>query len=172
MTSEGDREVIQVQIGRRLRADSDVVSRCHLGLPVVIRVPPILEDGTPFPTLYWLTCPLARTRIGRLEGAGGVKRMEAKAESDSEFGNDLAAAHAEYASERDRLVAEGTDPAPSGGVGGTTEGVKCLHAHYAHTRAGGENPVGALVDEWIRPLDCEVRCVVDGAMNPEWVNRP
>lgn len=172
MTSEDDREVIQVQIGRRLRADSEVVSRCHLGLPVVIRVPPILEDGTPFPTLYWLTCPLARTRIGRLEGAGGVKRMEAKAESDREFGKDLEASHAEYASERDRLIGQGAGPAPSGGVGGTTQGVKCLHAHYAHTRAGRENPVGALVDAWIGPLDCEVRCVVDGEMNPEWVNRP
>ena len=61
-------------------------------------------------------------------------------------------------------------PAPSGGVGGTARGVKCLHAHYAHTAAGGDNPVGKLVAGWIEPLDCEVPCVVDQERNPEWVN--
>ena len=172
MTDTLDREVVEVQIGRPLRAESEVVSRCHLGLPVVIRVPPVLDDGTPFPTLYWLTCPLARTRIGRLEGSGGVRRMENKAESDVDFGRALEAAHRSYAAERDSLLADTADPAPSGGVGGTVQGVKCLHAHYAHTRAGGENPVGRLVDEWIGPLDCAVPCVKENGMNPEWTNRP
>lgn len=167
----GYREVIEVQIGRPLRADSEVVSRCHLGLPVVIRVPPILDDGTPFPTLYWLTCPLARARIGRLEGGGGVDRMEAKAGADTVFSTALESAHRAYAAERDSLLPEGAEPVPSGGVGGTAHGVKCLHAHYAHSRAGGENPVGELVDAWISPLDCEVPCVKGGEMNPEWVKR-
>lgn len=166
-----DRGIVEAQIGRPLRADSEVVARCHLAMPVVVRVPPHLDDGTPFPTLYWLTCPLARTRIGRLEGAGGVKRMEAKAESDPEFGAALARAHADYASERDRYVNRQSGPVPTGGVGGTAEGVKCLHAHYAHTAAGGENPVGELVGAWIEPLDCEVSCVVDCEINPDWVSR-
>jgi hypothetical protein len=48
--------------------------------------------------------------------------------------------------------------------------VKCLHAHYAHTAAGGENPVGDLVAGWIEPLDCEVPCVVNDRINPDWVN--
>ncbi len=172
MTDIPDRDIVEVQIGRPLRADSEVVSRCHLGLPVVIRVPPILDDGTPFPTLYWLTCPLARTRIGRLEGSGGVRRMENKAESDIDFGQALEQAHRSYAAERDALVADRSEPVPSGGVGGTARGVKCLHAHYAHTRAGRDNPVGSLVDDWIGPLDCVVPCVKGKAMNPEWVNRP
>ena len=60
-----DETTVEAQIGRPLRAASRVVARCHLGLPVVVAVPPILEDGTPFPTRYWLTCPLAVTRIGR-----------------------------------------------------------------------------------------------------------
>lgn len=167
-----DREVIETQIGRPLRAGSEVVARCHLGLPVVIRVPPHLDDGTPFPTLYWLTCPLATTRIGRLEGAGGVKRMEAKAAADPDFGAGLDEAHASYAAERDRHIVDREAPPPSGGVGGAAAGVKCLHAHFAHHQAGGDNPVGALVAEWIGPLDCEVPCVVDGEMNPDWVNRP
>ncbi|MDX1468604.1 MAG: DUF501 domain-containing protein [Acidimicrobiia bacterium] len=172
MTQSDDREVIEAQLGRSLRAEAEVASRCHLGLPVVTKVPPVLDDGTPFPTLYWLTCPLASSRIGRLEGSGGVKRMEAKASSDEEFGKALDRAHASYATERDALLPLGSDPVPSGGVGGTAVGVKCLHAHYAHTRAGGDNPVGGLVAGWIEPLDCVEPCVVEGERNPLWVNRP
>jgi hypothetical protein len=172
MNAEGDREVVEVQIGRPLRAESEVVARCHLGLPVVVKVPPHLDDGTPFPTLYWLTCPLAVTRIGRLEAGGGVKRMEAKAVSDPDFGAALGRAHRQYAEERDAMVTDPDAPGPSGGVGGTAQGVKCLHAHYAHHAAGGDNAVGSLVAGWIEPLDCEVPCVVGGTMNPEWVNRP
>lgn len=98
--------------------------------------------------------------------------MENKAESDDEFARALEEAHQSYARERDALVGEDVEPVPSGGVGGTADGVKCLHAHYAHTRAGGVNPVGALVDDWIGPLDCVVACVKGHVMNPEWVNRP
>ncbi len=96
MADNDDRAVIEAQIGRPLRADSEVVSRCHLGLPVVVRVPPLLDDGTPFPTLYWLTCPLATARIARLESSGGVKRMETKSEADPQFRKDLETAHRSY----------------------------------------------------------------------------
>lgn len=172
MTSADDRQVIEVQIGRPLRADSEVVTRCHLGLPVVTRVPPVLDDGTPFPTVYWLTCPLARTRIGRLESAGGVKRMEQKAESDPGFAARLENAHTAYSKERDALLGDREGPVPAGGVGGASTGVKCLHAHYAHTAAGGDNPVGELVGSWIEPLDCDVPCVTEGAPNPDWSSTP
>lgn len=171
MSQADDRQVIEVQIGRPLRAESDVAARCHLEQPIVVRVPPFLDDGTPFPTLYWLTCPLAATRIGRLEGAGGVKRMEAKAESSPEFGAALEAAHRAYASEREALIEGGQGPRPTGGVGGSSHGVKCLHAHYAHHVSGAVNPVGEVVASWIEPLDCEVPCVVDGEFNPVWVSR-
>ena len=172
MTAADDRQVVEIQIGRPLRADSVPVSRCHLGLPVVVRVPPILDDGTPFPTLYWLSCPLATARIARLEGAGGIKRLERRAEVDSEFGRSLEQAQALYERERDDLVPDGASPAPSGGVGGTTVGIKCLHAHYAHARAAGDNPVGALVQDWIEPLDCTVPCVLGDGKNPLWVAFP
>lgn len=170
MNQSSDKDVVEAQIGRPIRAESKVVSRCHLGLPVVVKVPPLLEDGTPFPTLYWSTCPLAVSRIGRIEGVGGVKRMEAKASADPAFGEALDAAHANYADERDLQLDPGANPRPSGGVGGTRTGVKCLHAHYAHTKGGGDNPVGELVADWIEPLDCQVACVLDGERNPEWVN--
>jgi hypothetical protein len=172
VTSVEDGLVVEIQIGRPLRADSTPVSRCHLGLPVVVRVPPLLDDGTPFPTLYWLTCPLATSRVARLEGSGGVKRMERKAEQDPGFGERLQMAHESYEAERNALLPDSTAPAPSGGVGGARTGVKCLHAHYAHTRSGAENPVGDLVQRWIEPLDCAVACVVDGESNPDWTNNP
>lgn len=98
--------------------------------------------------------------------------MEAKTEADPTFGAALETAHREYQTQRDVQVPEGASPAPSGGVGGARAGVKCLHAHYAHTRAGGNNPVGELVQDWIEPLDCPVPCVVDQTRNPEWINLP
>ncbi len=137
-----------------------------------MQVPPKLDDGTPFPTTYWLSCPLAATRIGRLEGAGGVRRMEQKAIADPVFGSALEEAHRSYEEERTSALSEDDGPQPSGGVGGARAGVKCLHAHYAHSAAGGENPVGELVASWIEPLDCSAPCVSGGTMNPEWVNSP
>lgn len=155
-----DRAVMAVQIGRPPRAPADVVARCHLGLPVVSRVPPILEDGTPFPTRYWLTCPLATRRIGRMEGEGGVSEMEWRANSDANFRDRLEEAHSRYEMERDAALPPGASPRPSGGVGGTRDGVKCLHAHYADHAAGNDNPVGEAVAERVEPLDCSVPCVI------------
>lgn len=163
-----DRQTMEAQIGRPLRAESEVVARCPLGLPVVAAVPPILDDGTPFPTRFWLTCPLASVRVGRLEGAGGVRSMDRHAGADAEFGAALQAAHVRYAAERDAAVPSGAHPAPSGGVAGATGGIKCLHAHYADHAAGNTNPVGELVAPWIEPLDCTVPCVIEGASNPRW----
>jgi len=84
-----------------------------------------------------------RSAVGRLESTGGVRRAEAELDPDA-----VAAAHRSYADERDRAVpVDHLGPRPSGGVGGTRQGVKCLHAHYAWFLAGGDDPVGAWVDE-------------------------
>ena len=104
-----DRDLVAVQIGRPSRAPIATLSRCHLSLPVVVRVPPVLEDGTPFPTLYWLTCPLAVKRVSRLESGGGVKSMERRAVRVPEFGAALAAAHARYEAKRDELLPPGAE---------------------------------------------------------------
>lgn len=168
-----DRPVVAVQLQRPPRVEPDVVVRCHLGLPVVVRMPPLLEDGTPFPTRYWLTCPLAVTRLGRIEGAGGVRSAQRRARSDTAFRARLDAANARYASERDVEVPPGTSPVPRGGVGGAEgDGIKCLHAHYADHAAGNDNPVGEMTAPWVEPLDCDVPCVIeqDGQVvaNPRW----
>jgi len=167
-----DQRAVAVQIQRPLRARVEIVSRCHLGLPVAVRVPPLLEDGTPFPTLFWLSCPLAVKRVSRLEGSGGVRAMERRAAAVPEFGESLQRAHADYASRREALTPADADPRPGGGVAGAERGVKCLHAHYAHFLAGGGNPVGEMTAPWVEPLDCALPCVIeqDGEEqpNPRW----
>jgi hypothetical protein len=172
-----DDAVVAAQLERPLRARADVVVRCHLGLPVVTRVPPLLEDGTPFPTRWWLTCPLATRRIGRLEAAGAVRSAERYLGAEPAAAARMQAAHRRYADERDEAVPPGADRRPTGGVAGIRgEGVKCLHAHYADHAAGHDNPVGELVAPWVEPLDCPVPCVREPAgraeRNPDWREPP
>lgn len=166
------RRVVALQIGRPPRSDSRVVHSCHLGLPVAVQTPPVLEDGTPFPTRYWLTCPLAVKRVSRIESVGGVKEMDARRESDEAFALRLQAAHLRYAAQRDADLPPGARHGPSGGVAGSRRGVKCLHAHYADHLAGNDNPVGEWTAPQVEPLDCDAPCVLalpDGpVLNPDW----
>lgn len=166
-----DAEVVATQLGRPLRAPVTTEHRCHLDLPVVVAVPPLLNDGTPFPTRYWLSCPLAVKRIAALESAGGVRKAEAMIAADPEQTERMNAAHLRYREARDALIpADHGGPSPTGGVGGIpveSSGVKCLHAHYADIAAGNDNPVGEMVRDRVEPLDCVVPCVIaDGAGNP------
>ncbi|MGH9115768.1 MAG: DUF501 domain-containing protein [Acidimicrobiales bacterium] len=129
-------------LGRRPSGAFTVVVRDGSGDPVVIRNAPVLDDGTPMPTLYWLVGSAQRLAIDRLESAGGVREAEAAVAVE-----DLEAAHAAYAAERDAGLSERWEGhRPSGGVGGTVRGVKCLHAHYAYHLAGGNDPVGRWVE--------------------------
>jgi hypothetical protein len=157
-----DWHIVDTQIEREPRSPVDVVARCPLGLPLVIKVPPHLDDGTPFPTTFWLTCPLAVRRIGRLEAAGGVREADERIASDPDFASAFRSAMERYGAERDTLItADAPEHRPSGGVGGSQRGVKCLHAHYADHAAGNENPVGAITAPLIEPLDCTVPCVAE-----------
>lgn len=144
MTVSAD-DVARVEelLGRPPGGEFDIVVRDEAGDPVVLRNAPLLIGGRPMPTLYWLCGERIRRQIGRLEAAGGVRRAEEAVDPD-----DLAAAHARYAAERDALLPPDHEgPAPSAGVGGTRRGVKCLHAHYAWHLAGGDDPVGRWVAE-------------------------
>ena len=175
LQAEPSQAVIGAQLGRPLRAFSKPLVRCHLGLPVVIEVPPVLDDGTPFPTHYWLSCPLAVRRVARIESRGDIGRIEDRAVADPEFGRRLTAAHERYRVERDVLIGHDATHRPSGGVAGASFGVKCLHAHYADYAAGAvaddswDNPVGELVATEVEPLDCTVPCVIGDMRNPNWV---
>lgn len=138
---DDDRERVVQLLGREPTSSYEVVVRDSDGWPVVIRNAPFLDDGTPLPTRYWLIGRDASKAVGRLEAAGGVRR--AQAEIPAEL---IEAAHRRYAAERDAAIpADHGGPRPSGGVGGTRRGLKCLHAHYAWYLAGGDDPVGAWV---------------------------
>ena len=115
-----DRQIVAAQIERTPRSVVEVVARCGLGLPTVTKVPPHLDDGTPFPTTYWLTCPLAGRRIGRLEADGGVKKADARIAADPDLAAQYRTAMRRYETERTQLIAADAPPHhPSGGVGGS-----------------------------------------------------
>jgi hypothetical protein len=128
-------------LGRAPQADFEIVATTADGEPAVIRNAPLLDDGTPMPTRYWLVDRDLVRRVSRIEADGGVRAAEAEIPADA-----IRRAHDAYAAERDTaLPVEHRGPRPHGGVGGTRVGVKCLHAHYAHHLAGGEDPVGRWV---------------------------
>ena len=150
MTEVADRTAVAVLLGREPQGAFVVVVRDEHGAPVVIRNAPLLDDGTPMPTRYWLVSPSLNSAVGRLEAAGGVRQAEREVPADA-----LVDAHLRYATERDAALPPGhVGPAPSGGVGGTRQGIKCLHAHYAWHLAGGDDPVGRWVAAQLqRPSD-------------------
>jgi hypothetical protein len=138
---DGDRAAVAALLGREPAGEFEVVVRRADGTPSVIANHPLLADGTPMPTRYWLVDPELSSEVSRLEAAGGVRQAGAEVDPAA-----LAEAHERYAAARDALVPAGHQgPRPSGGVGGTRRGVKCLHAHLAWWLAGGEDPVG----EWV-----------------------
>ncbi len=133
-----DDEVVARLLGRTPAGGYAVVVRRRDGQPVVIENAPLLRDGSPMPTLFWLVDPVLREAVSRLEAVGGVRRA-----ADAVPPAAIASAHERYAARRDRGLAPGHQgPTPSGGVGGTRRGVKCLHAHLAWYLAGGDDPVG------------------------------
>ncbi|HVF05394.1 MAG TPA: DUF501 domain-containing protein [Frankiaceae bacterium] len=142
MIPEADRAAVEAQLGRPPRGLRAVAHRCPCGLPDVVETEPLLEDGTPFPTLYYLTCPRAASAIGRLEAAGVMAEMTARLGEDPELAAAYAAAHAGYLARRDAIR-----PLPGRAAevsaGGMPDRVKCLHVLAAHELAvPGANPFG------------------------------
>lgn len=144
-----DRRAVALQLGREPRAIRTVAHRCGCGLPDVVETRPRLEDGSPFPTLYYLTCPRASSAIGTLESSGLMRDMTARLTQDPVLAERYRAAAAHYVARRDEqevLVA----PAQ----GGMPTRVKCLHVLVAHSLAAGPdvNPFGdealAGLDDW------------------------
>lgn len=141
MATQADIDRVTELLGRAPQGDFDVVVRRADGDPVVVRNSPLLNDGTPMPTLFWLVGSDEYTAVSRLEAAGGVDQAEAEVDAIA-----LDDAHRAYSEMRSRDLPPGhTGPAPSAGVAGTRRGVKCLHAHFAWWLAGGDDPVG----EWV-----------------------
>ncbi len=143
MASPADIERVTQLLGRSPQGDFEVVVRNSSGDPIVVQNAPLLFDGTPMPTLFWLVGKKEYVAVARLESIGGVDQSEAEIAEE-----DIASAHTRYQALRDSLLPpQHTGPQPSGGVAGTRRGVKCLHAHYAWFLAGGDDPVGRWVSE-------------------------
>jgi hypothetical protein len=142
-----DRARVRELLGREPQGYYEIVVRDVDGDPIVLKNAPFLDDGRPMPTRYWLIGPNEIRRVGQLEAAGGVDAAEADIDP-----TELAAAHSRYEAERDAAIpADHSGPRPSGGVGGTRLGVKCLHAHWAWHLSGGDDPVGRWIADRLDP---------------------
>jgi hypothetical protein len=143
--AERDQAVIAAQLGRAPRGLLGVAHRCPCGLPDVAETAPRLPDGSPFPTLYYLTCPRAAAAVSKLEAAGLMRDMTARLADDG-LRRRYEAAHRDYLARRNVAARRaGVEPLPPGtqSAGGMPERVKCLHALVAHELAAGEvNPFG------------------------------
>lgn len=145
-----DVAAVTAQLGRTPRGLRGVAHRCPCGLPDVVETAPRLEDGSPFPTMYYLTCPRAASAIGTLESDGMMREMNERLAADAGLAARYRAAHEDYIKRRDAIdVLEGFPSA-----GGMPDRVKCLHVLVAHSLAAGPgvNPLGdeaiAALPEW------------------------
>jgi hypothetical protein len=156
--TEGDRAVVERQIGRPPRAFRRVVVRCPFGLPAVSEQSPYDREGDPFPTMYYLTCRHLVAAVSRVEAAGGVERFTEAAQLDPRLRASL-----EEATERQRELrramagdATGKDGGASLGLGiggaARPERLKCLHAHVAFALAQPGYALGERVLDELEPL--------------------
>lgn len=148
--TDDDRVAVHHQLGREPRAMRAVAHRCPCGQPDVVQTNPRTEDGTPFPTMYYLTCPRAASAIGTLEASGLMKEMTARLQEDDELAAKYQEAHEQYLATRDAIESLGHDTT----AGGMPTRVKCLHVLVAHSLAAGPgvNPLGdealAMLPQW------------------------
>ena len=153
-----DLAVLERQLGRTPRGVVRIAARCGCGKPCVVMTEPRLPDGTPFPTVYYLTCPRAASAIGTLEAEGVMADMQQRLADDPELARVYAQAHDAYLADREAL---GHVPEIEGiSAGGMPDRVKCLHVLAAHALAAGPgvNPLGdevlERIGEWWTPTAC------------------
>lgn len=145
-----DLEAVARQLGREPRGVLAIAYRCPNGDPAVVKTAPRLPDGTPFPTLYYLTHPALTAAASRLESSGLMRDMSERLESDPELAAAYRRAHESFLAERDAIESLGT----TFSGGGMPDRVKCLHVVIAHSLAKGRglNPFG---DEALAILSVE-----------------
>ncbi|WP_314174601.1 DUF501 domain-containing protein [Streptomyces winkii] len=148
--TDADVAAVEAQLGRSPRGLRAIAHRCPCGLPDVVETAPRLEDGSPFPTTYYLTCPRAASAIGTLEADGVMREMTARLAEDDELAAAYRAAHEDYLARRDAIEVLAGFPS----AGGMPDRVKCLHVLVAHSLVAGPgvNPLGdealAMLPEW------------------------
>lgn len=145
--SRSDLDSIEMQLGRPPRGVLAVAHRCSCGLPDVVVTSPRLPEGTPFPTMFYVTCPRVQSLVGSLEGSGMMAEQSARLQRDPELLSSYRRAHEDYLARRREL---GEVPEIEGiSAGGMPERVKCLHVLLGHSLAVGPgvNPLGDEVRE-------------------------
>jgi uncharacterized protein len=164
-----DRALVERQLGRPPRAFRRVAVRCPFEAPAVTEQAPYDEDGKPFPTTYYLTCPQLVAAVARLEAAGGVERWSAALDEDPELLADLERVTEEQRRIRHELAsgqlreeqrAEDGGSSLDLGIGGSANHrrLKCLHAHVAYGLANPGYLLAERVLEELAPIWPEQRC--------------
>jgi hypothetical protein len=145
--TEQDLESVSKQLGRPVRDIVAIAARCTCGNPIVVQTKPRLEDGTPFPTLYYLTLPAATSAISTLEAEGLMTKLQDQLAQDEDLAKNYQSAHLSYLSDRAELgLVEEIEGISAGGM---PTRVKCLHSLVAHSLAKGSgvNIIGDLALE-------------------------
>ncbi len=157
--AQADLDAVADQLGRSPRGILEIMSRCPSGHPNVVKTEPRLDDGTPFPTMFYLTCPRLAGEIGTLEASGLMREMSARLLEDADLAQEYEKAHVEYLAEREAL---GHVPEIDGiTAGGMPTRVKCLHVLVGHSLAKGPgvNPLGdetiELLGDWWVGTSCD-----------------
>jgi uncharacterized protein len=140
------------QLGRDPRGVRSVAHRCSCGDPDVVETEPRLPDGTPFPTLYYLTCPRAAGLVGTLEAGGTMRAMQERLSLDPDLAAAYRRAHEDYLAARESI--DHVEEIAGITAGGMPSRVKCLHVLVGHALAAGPgvNPFGdealAALPDW------------------------
>jgi uncharacterized protein len=123
---------------------------------MVIESHPRLDDGSPFPTLYWLTCPILLKRVSRLESEGFMNELNDRLGREQDMRGRLTASIERMIARRDShevLDDPGSPP------GGGPDKVKCLHAHVAIELVQNDDPAGSIALALSGWPDCRLPCV-------------
>jgi hypothetical protein len=165
--STEDLRIVSQQLGRPARNLIGIAARCACGAPTVVCTSPRLDDGTPFPTFYYLTHPAATAAVSTLEAEGRMPQLAALLTDESgertDLGEQYRAAHDAYLADREAVAV--VEEIAGISAGGMPDRVKCLHALVGHALAAGRgvNPIGdlALAEASWNPDVCE--CTHDRA---------
>ncbi len=144
MVDPADIEAVARQLGREPRGVLEIAYRCPNGEPGVVKTAPRLPDGTPFPTLYYLTHPALTAAASRLESSGLMREMSERLQQDEDLAAAYRRAHESYLAERDAIEPLGTTFTG----GGMPDRVKCLHVVMAHSLAKGPGSIPLAMRRW------------------------
>lgn len=160
LATPADLEVLREQLDRVPRGVVGIAARCVCGRPLVVKTAPRLEDGTPFPTTFYLTCPPIVKGCSVLEAEHIMESFNELLANDEDIAAAYARAHRDYIARRDELGE--VEEIAGVSAGGMPTRVKCLHALVGHALAAGPgvNPIGDLALEMLaeRGLWSRERC--------------